>query len=348
MFFVVVLHSLGQGGILKNTIVDSIQYKFSWFLEICAYCAVDIFALISGYVSYNGKEKRINYSRYIDIWLQIVFYGLLVTAFFNIFRPELVSQRDYLLVLFPVTNGLYWYLTAYTGLFVFMPFINKSILECDNKKLKKIFIVILLVFSVFDTISKRFCLENGYSVIWIIILYILGAIIKKCNIGENIKVFQVFIGIIVLSLITWVYKIYGFERNILNIEIKKGLFISYTSPTILGIAILYLIGLPKLKFNILFQKIIKFAASSTFAIYILNNHRLIWNYVMKDRNISIVNESCIKIFASVILFSLVFSFVAILIDKIRIQIFKILHINDICKKIEFLLNSAIIKISEKI
>ena len=51
MFFVVVLHSLGQGGILFNTAVGSSQYKVAWLLEIFAYGAVDIFALISGYVS---------------------------------------------------------------------------------------------------------------------------------------------------------------------------------------------------------------------------------------------------------------------------------------------------------
>ena len=64
MFFVVLLHSLGHGGVLKNTIIDSPQYKFAWFLEIFAYCAVDVFALISGYVSYTNKEKKTNYSKY--------------------------------------------------------------------------------------------------------------------------------------------------------------------------------------------------------------------------------------------------------------------------------------------
>ena len=38
MFLIVILHCLGQGGILNNVIPNSLQYKFSWFLEICAYC----------------------------------------------------------------------------------------------------------------------------------------------------------------------------------------------------------------------------------------------------------------------------------------------------------------------
>ena len=58
MFFVVILHSLGKGGLLDNTVVDSPQYKLVWFMEVCAYCAVNIFALISGYVSFKQKEIR--------------------------------------------------------------------------------------------------------------------------------------------------------------------------------------------------------------------------------------------------------------------------------------------------
>ena len=69
MFLIVILHSLGHGGVLSSTVINSSQYKFSWLLEIISYCAVDIFALISGYVSYTGNEKKTNYSNYFNLWL---------------------------------------------------------------------------------------------------------------------------------------------------------------------------------------------------------------------------------------------------------------------------------------
>ena len=53
MFLVVLLHSLGQGGLLYNLSMPDKQHSFVWFLEIFAYCAVNIFGLISGYVSYR-------------------------------------------------------------------------------------------------------------------------------------------------------------------------------------------------------------------------------------------------------------------------------------------------------
>ena len=65
MFFIIILHTLGQGGIVKNTISTTPQFRYAWALEIIAYCAVDIFALISGYVSYTDKEKK--HKNYLEI-----------------------------------------------------------------------------------------------------------------------------------------------------------------------------------------------------------------------------------------------------------------------------------------
>ena len=348
MLFVVVLHCLGQGGILKHTVIGSLQYKFSWLMEICAYCAVDVFALISGYVSYREKEKKMNYSNYINLWMEVVFYGLLVTLIFNIVNPGIVSKNDYLIALFPITNGLYWYFTAYTGLFAIMPFLNKAIRKCSNITMKKIFVVIILLFSVFDTISKRFVLASGYTFIWITLLYILGATIKKCEIGKNLKFYKIIIYILILYAITYLYKIYGFKFSIFDIEITKSLLISYTSPTILGVSILYLISFSKMKLHNISKKIIKFAAPSAFAVYLLNNHRLIWQYVMKNLFVDISKQSILIIFAYVVGFSILFVIGSILIDRIRMLIFKIINVNALSNRIADSINKIITKMSKSI
>ena len=348
MFFIVILHCLGQGGILKNTIPNSTQYKFAWLMEIFAYCAVNIFALISGYVSYSNKEKRTKYSNYINIWLQVVFYGLLITGIFNFIKPELIHIKDYILVLFPVSNGLYWYVTAYTGLFVLMPFLNKGIRNCSDRTLKKLFIVIIIAFSIFDTITKRFVLSGGYSFIWIVLLYILGAIIKKCEIGKNVKCYHALFGICILCLITYIYKIYGWQITKLNVKITNDILVSYTSPTILGISILYIIGFSKINFTNIFKKVIKFAAPSTFAVYLLNNHRHIWEYVLKNLFVKISNQSILKIFVYTVGFSILFVIGSILIDKVRVLLFKVCKVSFIIDKIEEILNKIITKISDLI
>ena len=334
MFFVVLLHSLGKGGIIYNTDINSIQYKVGWIMEIVAFCAVDIFALISGYVSYDkNKEKKINYANYGILWLEIVFYGILITFLFDILNITDVTLRDYTMALLPVSNNLYWYFTAYTGLFVIMPFINKAIVNTSEKDLKRLIMLLLLIFSFFESIVRVFNFNNGYSFIWLLILYIIGAIIKKCEIGKYLKTRKIIFGIVCLVIITYLYKIYGFELTIFEITINKDWFVSYTSPTVLVMAILYIILFSRINFKDKYIKIIKFLAPSAFAIYILNNHRFIWYYVMDNIFINIINDSVIKIILYPLIFSFSFSIIAIYIDKVRDFIFKKMKIKYYLEKI---------------
>lgn len=48
---------------MKSTLPGGINYWVAWFLEICAYGAVNCFALISGYVMVNKTIKAKKYNR---------------------------------------------------------------------------------------------------------------------------------------------------------------------------------------------------------------------------------------------------------------------------------------------
>lgn len=340
MFFVVLLHSLGQGGILASLNKNTFQYNWFWTLEIISYCAVDIFALISGYVSYGPKEKKTKYSNYISIWLEVVFYGVIITFLFQMFSSIPITRKDYYAAIMPVTNDLYWYFTAFTGLYVIKPFLDKGIRACNNKTMKKLLICIIAIFSVFATVSKTFKLSGGYSFIWVVILYIIGATVKKCNIGKNLSKGKLFLLIIIMYFVTYIYKMYGIERTILNIDIDKNLLITYTSPTILIASIGYVLLFAKMKFNNAFVSIIKFMAPASFAIYLLNNQVLIWNYYIKDMFITITSQPTVVITCYVIGFSMMFTLVAIFIDRIRIALFKLFKIKELSIKAENILRKT--------
>ena len=138
MLYVVILHVIGPGGIVGAAPEGSANYQVAWVLEIWSFCAVDIFALVSGYVSYSEHDRKTKLSSYVLLWLQVVAYGVGVTLVFNCFHPELVTKASLLKTLFPVTNGLYWYLNAYTGLFLIMPLLNAGLRKCPAHTLKNI------------------------------------------------------------------------------------------------------------------------------------------------------------------------------------------------------------------
>ena len=108
MLMVLILHILGPGGILKNTNILSANYEAAWLLEIAAFCAVNCYALASGYV---GLYTKFKYTNIVHIWLQVAFYNVLFTAIAAALLPE-VTSHHILEACLPVHNNFYWYFTA--------------------------------------------------------------------------------------------------------------------------------------------------------------------------------------------------------------------------------------------
>ena len=89
MLMVLTLHVLGTGGIL-NTAVSK-KYWAVWFLEIAAFCAVNCYALISGYVGVYSKYK---FSNLAELWCRVAWYNIPVFFLFYFFKSDVIGQND--------------------------------------------------------------------------------------------------------------------------------------------------------------------------------------------------------------------------------------------------------------
>ena len=76
MFMVVVLHVLRHGGILENVPILSINDTVAWVMEILCLCAVNLFALTTGYLCI---DKKFNFKNVINLWIWVLFYNVLFT-----------------------------------------------------------------------------------------------------------------------------------------------------------------------------------------------------------------------------------------------------------------------------
>lgn len=348
MLYVVILHAVGPGGILEAAAVGSVQYKVAWFLETWTYCAVNIFALVSGYVSYTERDRKTNWSSYVMLWLQVVVYGVAVTLVFNAFHPELVTKADLLRMFLPVTGGLYWYLNAYTGLFVVMPLLDAGMRKCSVETARKVFVLLFLVFSVYEAVMWKMALSGGYSFAWVMILYLLGAIIKKCNIGKELTASQAWIGTALLCFMAWFWKMYVPEFTVRGIWVGKDVWISYLSPMVLGAAMLQLIAFSKLKVNEGWKKVVAFAAPGSFAVYILNCHWVIWRHMMTAKFASLASRPVYILVFWVLVFSCAFVVISILIDRVRIFFFELFRIRKIVDRIVGIAERAVAAIADRL
>ena len=122
-------------------------------LETAAFGAVDCFTLISGYVGYHSHFR---YKKGLRLWFQTFFYTLGITILFAIFMPEAVTKDQWIAAFFPIMKKQYWYMTAYSGLFIFnYPILNT--LTIVNLFWKESFLrFCLAIFVVFFAYSHAF------------------------------------------------------------------------------------------------------------------------------------------------------------------------------------------------
>lgn len=58
MIMIVMLHTLGHGGILRSVSFLSVHYQIAWLLEVIAFGAVNTYAMISGFVSVDCSRSK--------------------------------------------------------------------------------------------------------------------------------------------------------------------------------------------------------------------------------------------------------------------------------------------------
>lgn len=324
MFMILILHVLGQGGILAATSpTDSAaHYNVAWLLEICAYCAVNCYALISGYVGIKSKFK---FTNIIFLWLQVAFYTVSITLIFSFVKPEAVTAQQYWAAFFPVMKRAYWYFSAYFCMFFFIPVLNFLVNNMKKRELRLTVIFIVVLFSVFYTVARTgyfgnavddlFVTAKGYSPLWLALLYLVGAYISKHRADFKIRPIYCFVVYIIAILITWAEKIC----------LPKSVLVSYTSPTILVCAIALLLAFSQLKLTRL-SPVIKFLSPLAFSVYLMHVHPLVWQYFMKGRFSSYAELPAPLMALSVIGTALLIYLLCSAIDLIRHYLFKLLRL----------------------
>lgn len=350
MFMVVILHILGQGGILENTDMLSTNYEIVWFLEIASLCAVNCYALISGYVSVDIEFK---YYRIISLWLQVVFYTVIITMIFAIFVPNSVSIKAAINTVLPVVGKQYWYFTAYFAMFFFIPFLNHLINTLSQRNSLKLIITIVIIFSVITAISRTdiFNTMYGYSPLWLMILYLVGGYIKKYSFGDKIKKKWYLVIYFCAIFVTWIGKfILEYVTTKLVGEAKGSEFlVKYTAPLIFvaGVSLLLYFSKCDFKKNIM-KKIIKVFAPVSFSVYLIHLHPLVKVHIIGKSFQTFYKFNSIKLFFAVVTTAVIIYVFCSLIDLIRYNIFKRINIGKFSQSIEKKIGKILERLTKRI
>ena len=185
MMMVVVLHYLGKGGLLPDlTAPLSVQDMVAWLLEACCIVAVNVYMMISGYFLCESSFKL---SRLLTLWLQLWLYsvGIGVLAVVTGIVPAAeVSTHYYLTLLFPVTMGHYWFLTAYLFLYILLPFVGMGLRRMTKQQFQVALVLLFVTFCLLKSVLP-FRLEEdgkGYDCLWYLCVFCAAAYLRRFGI----------------------------------------------------------------------------------------------------------------------------------------------------------------------
>lgn len=346
MVMVTVLHVLGQGGLLYATEPGSLKYWVVWSIEIACYCAVNCFALISGY---GMSQSQYRISRMCKIWLQAVFYSLLGLVSFLCFMPETVGKRDILFTVLPITSGQYWYISAYFGVLALTPLLNAAIAHTEKRAFGVALVTAFGALCVIPVVLQEdpFKLVNGYSLMWLCLLYLAGGYMRKYDVLRKIKSSYAWVTVLSMIAVTVLSKFVmeQYFEGIHFIYSRRHAFISYISPTLVLTAIGLFVVCSKLHFTERFARVIRFLSPAALGVYLSHSSPLIWRHLMRGFSESYAGYSFFHMIALIFSAVLLIFTTGIVLDLLRIRLFALLKIDKLCTRLDEMLMKKGSKVS---
>ncbi|MBQ9604681.1 MAG: acyltransferase, partial [Firmicutes bacterium] len=305
-----------------------------WTIYVLCYCAVNCFALISGYVGID--RTKVTLTPAVMLWLRTFFYTFIITLLFFVFMPSKVGKTEWLGAFFPIYTNQYWYISSYFGLLVIMPLLNKGINSVDVKRLKMLTMALIAVFSIAPTFLQNDVMNTnaGFSTIWLIILYIIGAYLKRRGSLKS-SVLQCFICYLSMSGISLAVKMIlsNFHNRYDYYELaKSNPLISYTSPTLLGASIFLVLAFSQIKVHEVTKKVITMLSPLALGVYIIHVHPLIWLNVLPLMNRFSNYENVFTTIVSTLLAALFVYLVCMVFEFLRSLLFKALKLQELVSK----------------
>ncbi len=268
MLMVCLLHVLGVGGVLSSCEPGTASYILLWFLNALSFGAVNLYALISGFVGINASHR---FKSIIKLWLQVFFYSVLICFMVSRIRPDLVSTAMIKNAFFPVCTGQYWYFTAYFLLFFVSPLLNAGISAMEEKSLRILLVSGFFILCFLPRSFERdiFLSADGYSFLWLSYLYILGGYIKLYEPLKKVRGGYLVLLFFAFGAISLLPRLFLGERYALYL-------ISYMSPTVVLGSVCLFLAFSKMKIRT-FKGIIKFFSAGAFSVYLIHTHPVIFS-----------------------------------------------------------------------
>lgn len=168
MVFIILIHLLSATGMTA----------FGGAIVGICNIGVSCFCLISGYFGVKFSMKKL-----LKMEIMMIMFSLLETmALWLVFPQEMQGAallEQLAKSLFPFVSRKYWFYSCYVCIFIFSGFIEKLISVLSKQEMKRLVLLLLLVFSVFPTMFYFEIMQDaGKGLVQMFVLYVVGRYIR--------------------------------------------------------------------------------------------------------------------------------------------------------------------------
>lgn len=279
MLLVILLHFVGQGGLLAHAPAGSGRYWILSFLQILAFCCVNLYGLTTGYVL---CDKAFRLSRVTRLWVTTVFWSVAVSCLFFVLVPESRTLSEGVSMFLPILRGRYWFFTAYVVVLLLSPVLNLVNRSLTKGQYRMLLAVLFLLFGIIPVASLGYDvmrISTGHHFSWMIALYLMGGYLRRFADCEAPHPTCWLLGYFGFALVHLMYRV---AVTAVGLDSFANLLITYPSPLIVGESLclfLYFRNLgKKIPAGSFGERCIRFLSPGVYSVYVIHVHPLVfWN-----------------------------------------------------------------------
>lgn len=187
MLMIVFSHYASHGSLYQSTDITFVFNKILIDSMFLGNLGVAIFMTITGYFM---SKVKFNINRIINLWMQTLFYSIIIFIVFCIIDRNNFSIGGAINSFLPVVRSNYWFVTAYIILCCFMPFLNKLFEVINRKQFLVLISLLVIIYFFLPTFIKFDFSRYAGRVTQFVAFYCLGAYIRYYpnNVFSNNKV----------------------------------------------------------------------------------------------------------------------------------------------------------------
>lgn len=280
MFFVIIWHLVGQGGLLAHSEPGYAKFWTLSAVQILTICCVNLYGLTTGYLM---CDKPFRLSRVVKLWATTVFWSVAVSCVLFVVFPATRTFEEIVSMFLPILRGRYWFFTAYFVVMMLSPALNLLIRSLTKGQFRLLLAALFLIFGVIPVGSLGYDvlrISTGHHFSWMIVLYMIGGYLRKNDSrGGTTNPLRYLLGCFLFAAAHLLYK---FAMTAVGLTGFAGLFLTYPSPLVVGESICLFLHFKEAFAGIsekgMWGKLIRFAAPGVYSVYVIHVHpKVYWN-----------------------------------------------------------------------